>query len=87
MYCTSCGNQMMQGAEFCPSCGVKTSNKVEKAFNVEDRSSFGFNLLSFFIPIVGLILYFGFKEKTPIKAKGVLTWGIIGFVVNIILLI
>jgi uncharacterized membrane protein YvbJ len=85
MYCSSCGDQILPDAVFCPKCGV--SNKKVDATNVVDKNSIGYNILSFIIPIVGLVLYFMFKKETPIKAKGVLTWGIIGFVINLLILL
>jgi len=35
-----------------------------------DKYSIGFNILSFFIPLAGLILFQKWKSKTPKKAKG-----------------
>ena len=35
----------------------------------EDSSSFGFAILGFFIPIVGLILFLIYEEKNPKRAN------------------
>ena len=42
------------------------------------------NLLSFLIPVGGIILYFVKKAKTPISAKSYLKWGLIGLAVTIV---
>lgn len=41
-------------------------------------------ILSFLIPIVGIILYFVKKQKEPVYAKSCLTWGLIGLGVSFI---
>jgi hypothetical protein len=46
-----------------------------------DGSSVGFNILSFFIPLAGLIIYLTSKDATPIKAKAAGKWAIIGFII------
>ena len=54
-----------------------------------DVPSAGFNVLSFFIPLAGLIMFLIWKDATPIKAKACGKWALIGFIVwtvlNIIL--
>ncbi|MCI9641441.1 MAG: hypothetical protein HFJ98_01395 [Eubacterium sp.] len=41
-------------------------------------------MLSFFIPLVGLILYLTQKDQTPIKAKGCGKAALIGFILQIV---
>lgn len=48
-----------------------------------DKPDTGINVLSFFIPLVGLILYFVDKSTKPIKAKAELKWSLIGWGVSI----
>ena len=50
-----------------------------QAQNPGDGSHTGFNALSFFIPIVGLILYFVWSDKLPVRASKCATWAWIGF--------
>ncbi|MDE5671133.1 MAG: hypothetical protein K2I14_06705 [Eubacterium sp.] len=49
-----------------------------------DKKSTGLNILSFFIPLVGLILYLTQKDQTPIKAKGCGKAALIGFILQIV---
>lgn len=51
---------------------------------VVDKKSTGLNILSFFIPLVGLILYLTQKDQTPIKAKGCGKAALIGFILQIV---
>lgn len=51
---------------------------------VEDKKSTALNIISFFFPLIGLILYLAFKNQTPIKAKGCGKAALIGFIVGII---
>lgn len=90
MYCKNCGNQLAEEAIVCPSCGVATENFYKSKHVVsqgEDKASFGMKLLCFFFPIVGLILYFTNKNEYPDKAKSYGTYGLIGFMVNVFLIL
>lgn len=84
IYCSKCGTPNSDSAQFCQKCGNKLNTLVkeihqESSNNEEDKPSIGYNILGFLIPIVGLILYFSWKDKTPNKAKSILTWSIISF--------
>ena len=50
-----------------------------------DEPNVGMNILCFLIPLVGLILYLTEKDKTPIKAKSMGKWALIGFIANTVL--
>lgn len=52
---------------------------------VEDNKSIGLNILSFFIPLVGLILWAVNKDKKPIQSKSVAHAAIGGFVTTFIM--
>lgn len=43
----------------------------EPRTNPDDRSSFGWGLLGFFIPLAGLILYLVWRTEYPLRAKSV----------------
>lgn len=53
----------------------------------EDRPSAGFNVLSFFFPIVGLILFLVWKDQKPRCAHAIGKWALIGFIASAILTI
>lgn len=55
----------------------------------EDQKSTGLNVISFLIPLVGLIVYLTQKDSYPIKAKSAgkaALWGVgTGIVLNILM--
>jgi ribosomal protein L40E len=80
-YCRHCGAEMFDDAVLCVKCGrqvesVKLSDKA-------DAPNMGFAVLSFFIPLVGLILYLTWKEETPLKAKSCGKGALIGVIVSV----
>lgn len=79
-YCSHCGKEIMMEAVICPNCGCRISNVSQ-----DDIPSKGLNILSFFIPVVGLILYCINVDKYPLKAKNIGKFALIGFITGIIL--
>lgn len=53
----------------------------------DDKPDTALNVVSFFIPIVGIILYFVEKDKKPLKAKAALKWSLISIGVVVALYI
>ena len=80
MYCRSCGKNIDDSATYCINCGTRFDNK-----KVDDQSSFGFAILGFFIPIVGLILFLIYEGKKPKRAKSAGKGALIGFITKIVL--
>ncbi len=89
MYCKKCGNEIRDDAMICPKCGCATGNRNAPA--AEDSSGFGWAVLGFFIPIVGLILYLVWKNEYPMRArsagKGALVSVILGVIVYVIAIV
>ena len=52
--------------------------------NPEDVPSTGFNVLSFFFPLIGLILYLVWNDKKPRRAKAAGKAALIGFITGIV---
>lgn len=50
-----------------------------------DEKSIGLNVLSWFVPLVGIILYFVNKDEKPIQSKSVLHCAIASIIVNVII--
>ena len=50
-----------------------------------DESSFGYGVLSFLFPLVGLILYLVWHDTTPLKAKSCGIGALIGFISGVVL--
>ncbi len=86
MYCKNCGRIVDDKSSYCSNCGTRFDNPQEQNASV-DSSSFGFAILGFFIPLVGLILFLIYEEKKPKRAKSAGKGALIGFITNIVLTI
>lgn len=73
-FCTNCGSQLDPYGK-CPECGKVVKVYTQSATN--DNGGFGWGLLGFCIPIVGLILYLVWKDSQPLNAKAVGTGALI----------
>ena len=51
----------------------------------DDSPNIGLDIISFLIPIIGIILYFVKNDDYPQSAKSYLTCGLIGFAINILI--
>lgn len=85
-YCQKCGKQILDEAVICPGCGCQIENAATT--DPADASNFGMAVLGFLLPVVGLILYLVWKDKSPLKAKsagkGALVSVILSFAVSLI---
>lgn len=82
MYCKNCGKNIDDSATYCINCGTRFDNNINKT---NDRSNFGFAILGFFIPIVGLILFLIYEGKKPKRAKSAGKGALVGFITKIVL--
>ena len=86
MFCSKCGAEISDLAVVCVHCGcaVAQENAAPAKPVEEDKVNIGFCILSFFIPLFGVI-YWALKHKeTPKKAKACGLTAIISWVVSII---
>jgi hypothetical protein len=81
-YCRYCGAEMLDDAVLCVKCGcpVESTTIAEET----DAPNMGFAVLSFFIPLVGLILYLTWKDKTPLKAKSCGKGALVGVIISVV---
>lgn len=84
MYCKNCGKTIDDTSSYCNNCGSRIDS-VSNQNASDDRSSFGFAILGFFIPIVGLILFLIYEGKKPKRAKSAGKGALIGFITKIVL--
>ena len=71
-YCVRCGGEMADTAVVCPQCGAQTVPPAE------DKPDTAMNVISFFIPLVGLILFLVYHDRQPRKAKSAGKFALIG---------
>ena len=72
MYCRNCGKEISDQAYVCPNCGVLVQNtNSQKRIDEEadNGSKVGWGFLSFFFPLVGLILFCVWHTERPKTAK------------------
>ncbi len=94
-FCSKCGKEIDDEAIICVHCGCPTGVQAAPAaptVDTESKATTGEKVLSFLIPIAGIILYCVNKDKKPKAAKtclkvGVITWLIVALltVVGIVL--
>jgi len=82
MFCSKCGKEIFDEAVICVHCGNEI--KPVQVQTVSDEPSIGLNILSFFIPLLGLILYLVWMSTTPKRAKSVGKSALIGFIISIV---
>lgn len=82
MFCKNCGAEIHDQAVVCVHCG--TSTQVNQPVAQNDAPSFGFALLGFFIPLVGLIIWLVNKDSKPLMAKSAGKGALIGFIVSMV---
>jgi uncharacterized membrane protein YvbJ len=81
-YCNNCGKEISDYAATCPECGAPQQPKRATTVAV-DNGGFGWGLLGFCIPLVGIILYFVWKDEKPNTAKVLIQWALISIGINI----
>lgn len=82
MFCRNCGAQIDDNVVICPKCGVSQVQILQKK-TPPDKGGFGWGLLGFCIPIVGLILFIVWKDLKPLTAKA----AGIGALISVIILL
>lgn len=88
MYCKNCGNQLAEEAIVCPDCGVATDNFYKfrgKNTNQVDEPSGLLNVIAFFFPLFGILIYAVYENTQPKRAKSVIKSALFGFVFAILL--
>lgn len=79
MFCKNCGKEIDNNADVCIHCGVATEKKAV------DNPSHLTGAVSCCFPVVGLILYFLWKDEKPQSASLICKWMIGGTVAWVIL--
>ena len=78
-YCSHCGAELLDEAVICPKCGCSCkANKVNSINSGEDNPETWMKVLSFFIPVVGLILFLVWMDDKPMSSKACGKWALIG---------
>lgn len=82
MFCKGCGKEVIDTAEICPSCGTRVASPVSSQ---EDTPNMLVNIASLCcIPLLGIVLYFVWKDTKPKSAKSALTYSLVSIGIGII---
>lgn len=100
MFCPNCGERVDGNNNMYGNAGYSQQGYAQQPYAqqnysqqtyynaqpaaVDDKNSTGLNIISFLIPLVGLILYLVNNDKKPVMAKGCGKWALIGFIVGIV---
>ena len=82
-FCNNCGHKLPENSNFCPNCGmnftnqninqnINTNNFNVEQNNVQNESAGSLALvgiISFLIPIVGIILFYSYRKTNPQAAR------------------
>ena len=80
-FCPDCGSSIEQNQDVCLKCGnILLGKKVV----VKDEGGFLYGLISFCIPIVGLILFLVWRDDKPKTSRTVGIAALVGFLLNLL---
>ena len=84
-FCQSCGTETKDNQELCVSCGAKlVTNSRSNVSSQNDEPSGLVDFAACCFPIVGIVLYFVWRDDKPRSAKSVCKWAVIGFSIGIL---
>ena len=88
MFCKNCGKEIDDNAYVCPYCGVKVEHANESTkLDADSGSKAGWGILSFLIPLVGLILFLVWKNERPQTSKVCGICALVSFLISIVIAI
>lgn len=82
MFCPKCGKEIHDEAVICVNCGCSIDNKPA----VNDERSIGLCILSFLIPLFGIIYWPVMHSKAPNRAKACGITAIVSWILGILLI-
>lgn len=81
-YCSHCGKEIDENAEYCIHCGHAVTSSTK-----DDIPATSLNIISLFIPIVGLVLYLIYHDKAPRRATAIGKFSLIGVALSLLLIL
>lgn len=84
-FCSNCGKPVTDAQDYCMHCGCKIRKTAAAA--VTDTDNFGWAVLGFFVPIVGLILWLLWKDSAPKNAKKAGLGALVGAIASVVFVV
>ena len=96
-FCSNCGNELKDGAKFCPKCGTRINiapvpiensrvddEEEEEEYEEYEELSIGLKILIFLFWPLGFSVYHSNWENQPYKAHSAILWAGYGIVADIV---
>ena len=83
VHCRECGEMISESAPTCPKCGAKQLIETNDFWDGFKGGSTGLKVLSFLLPLVGLILFLVKMDSDRPAAKAYGLWALAGFILGI----
>jgi len=87
MFCGKCGKEVNDEAVVCIHCGCALKEEKSSAPQSTEGAGCFLSGLSFFFPLLGLILYFAWKDSKPKAAKDCGKAALWGFIISVVILL
>lgn len=90
MFCKNCGKYIRGNSAYCKRCKSlllfsrrKNLDKElsDEYYSEKDRNSIGADVISFIMPLIGIILFFIYKDTLPRKSRSIAESLILGCIV------
>ena len=90
MFCKNCGEYIRENSLYCKRCKSlllfsrrKNLDKElsDEYYSEKDRNSIGADVISFIMPLIGIILFFIYKDTLPRKSRSIAESLILGCIV------
>lgn len=88
MICKNCGNEINDNVNMCPYCDISPKIQYNKEeIDPRDNPGCGTMIISFLVPIVGIILWIAWKRSAPKSSKLAIKCALIRIGINAILVV
>ncbi len=91
MLCRFCNHEIEDDVVICPECGKRleeenpiAKTEIEAEEVIQEKVPFSLKLVSFLVPLVGIILYFLKKKDNEREAKACIKAAIISIAISVI---
>lgn len=89
MICSNCGKEIDDNTNFCPNCGYRIVRIYQTDFEpqpVPSGNATLYAVLSFFFPLVGIILFAIWRKSRPEVARKVIIGTTIALILYLMLI-
>ena len=84
-YCKRCGNRLDFKIGTCRKCGLNYDFRTEREVKAEGKGfAFGWAILGFFMPFIGLVLFLYWRKTYKVRSKSVGIGALTGEILSII---